>query len=131
MLAENLAQVGIELKSEVVTWPQWLEGPFKGHFDLTMINHVEPLDYPIYADPDYYFGYDSPAFRELMARHAASDNPRERQMLFVQLQRHLAHDAVNAWIFASQITAVARKGLKGWWMNYPIFAHDIAAMRWD
>lgn len=131
MLAENLAQVGIELKSEEVTWPQWLEGPFKGNFDLTMINHVEPLDYPIYADPDYYFGYDSPAFRELMARHAASDNPRERQMLFVQLQRHLAHDAVNAWIFASQITAVARKGLKGWWMNYPIFAHDIAAMRWD
>lgn len=130
MLMENLAQIGIELKPEHVTWPQWLEGAFKGHFDLTMINHVEPLDYPIYADPDYYFGYDSPAFRELMARHAASDNPRERQMLFAQLQRHLAQDAVNAWIFASQITAVARKGLKGWWMNYPIFAHDIAAMRW-
>ncbi|GAB3364704.1 MULTISPECIES: ABC transporter substrate-binding protein [Giesbergeria] len=130
MLMDNLAQIGIELKPEHVTWPQWLEGAFKGHFDLTMINHVEPLDYPIYADPDYYFGYDSPVFRELMARHAASDNPRERQMLFAQLQRHLAQDAVNAWIFASQITAVARKGLKGWWMNYPIFAHDIAAMRW-
>lgn len=130
MLVENLSQIGIELKPDLVTWPEWLEGPFKGHFDLTMINHVEPLDYAIYADPLYYFGYDSRAFRELMARHAACENPRERQMLFAQLQRHLAQDAVNAWIFASQITAVARKGLKGWWMNYPIFAHDIAAMRW-
>jgi peptide/nickel transport system substrate-binding protein len=96
-----------------------------------MINHVEPLDYHIYADPDYYFGYDSPAFRALVARHAASDNPRESQMLLADIQRHLANDAVNAWIYAAQITAVSRKGLKGWWMNYPIFVHDIGALRWE
>lgn len=130
MLMDNLAQVGIEAQPEPMTWPQWLEGPFKGHFDMTMINHVEPLDYGIYADPDYYFGYDSPEFRALMARHSAAANPRQRQMLLAQMQRHLAEDAVNAWIFGSQITAIVRKGLKGWWMNYPIFAHDIAAIRW-
>ena len=79
----------------------------------------------------YYFGYDSPSFRDLVERHANASNARERQMLFVQIQRHLAHDAANAWIFAPQVATVARKGLRGVWMSYPIFVHDIAAMWWE
>ncbi|GAO21408.1 ABC transporter substrate-binding protein [Alicycliphilus sp. B1] len=66
-----------------------------------------------------------------MQRHANASHPRERQQLFAQLQRHLAQDAVNAWIFAPQIGNVVRKGLRGVWMNYPIFAHDIAALSWE
>lgn len=131
VIAAALAQVGIVAKLEPVPWSQWLAGPFRGQFDLTLINHVEPLDYQIYADPGYYFGYDSAAFRDLASRHSASTHPRERQMLFADMQRHLAADAVNAWIFAPQVSTVARKGLKGLWMNYPISVHDIAALAWE
>jgi peptide/nickel transport system substrate-binding protein len=130
VVAAHLAQVGITARIEKLTWPQWLAGPFKGRFDMTIINHVEPLDYLIYTDPNYYFGYDSPAFRELAQRHAAATSARERQVLFAALQRHLAQDAVNAWIFAPKIGTVVRKGLHGAWMNYPIFAHDIGALHW-
>ncbi|WP_342666083.1 hypothetical protein [Simplicispira psychrophila] len=56
---------------------------------------------------------------------------RARVLLFNEIQRHLAADAANAWIFTPQLSTVARKGLKGLWMNYPIFAHDIAAMSWE
>jgi len=52
-------------------------------------------------------------------------------MLLAEMQRHLAQDAVNAWIFAPQIGTVARKGLRGVWMNYPIFVHDVAALWWE
>lgn len=131
LLVDALADVGIQVQTAYLTWPQWLEGPFKGNFDLTMINHVEPLDYHIYGDPSYYFGYDSPAFRDLLARHAAADQARERQVLFASMQRHLANDAVNVWIYAAQVTAVSRKELRGWWMNFPIMVHDIAALRWE
>lgn len=130
-VAADLAKVGIVVKLEPVEWSQWLNGAFKGQFDLTLINHVEPLDYQIYTDPQYYFGYDSKAFRDLVERHAASGNARERQMLLAEMQRHLAQDAVNAWIFAPQIGTVARKGLRGVWMNYPIFVHDVAALWWE
>lgn len=131
VIAAALAKVGIQVRLEPIEWAQWLAGPFKGEFDLTLINHVEPLDYQIYTDPEYYFGYDSPVFRDLAARYAASGQARERQMLFVKMQRQLAHDAVNAWLFAPQVSTVARKGLKGLWMNYPIFAHDVAALSWE
>ena len=130
VIAQDLARVGIVAELQRLSWEQWLNGPFKGQFDMTLINHVEPLDYRIYTDPGYYFGYDSPAYRALVQRHAAAANARERQLLWGQLQRHLAQDAVNAWIFAPQIGTVVRKGLRGVWMNYPIFVHDIAALSW-
>lgn len=131
VVAADLAKVGIQVHLEPMEWAQWLNGPFKGQFDMTLINHVEPLDYLIYTDPAYYFGYDSPGFRALAERHAASGNARERQVLYADMQRHLAQDAVNVWIFAAQNAAVARKGLRGVWMNYPITAHDIGAMWWE
>ncbi|MDE2415756.1 MAG: ABC transporter substrate-binding protein [Comamonadaceae bacterium] len=131
VIARDLARVGIVADIQRLSWQQWLDGPFKGQFDMTLINHVEPLDYQIYTDPGYYFGYNSPEFRALAQRHASASHARERQQLFAQLQRHLAQDAVNAWIFAPQIGNVVRKGLRGVWMNYPIFAHDIAAMWWE
>ena len=131
LLAQYLGDIGITARTETMEWAQWLAGPFKGDFDMTLINHVEPLDYQIYTDPNYYFHYDSPTFRALVERYGLASNPPERQRLFAQLQRHLTEDAVNAWIFTPQIGSVVRKGLRGVWMNYPIFAHDLAAMWWE
>ena len=131
LLAEQLAQVGIQLRLHQVSWADWLKNAFTGQFETTLINHVEPLDYLIYTDPKYYFGYDSATFRDLAQRHATASLAREQQRLWGQIQRHLAQDAVNAWIFTPQIATVVRRGLRGKWMNYPIFAHDIAALWWD
>jgi hypothetical protein len=72
--------VGINAKIENVEWAQWLAGPFKGNFDLTIINHVEPLDYATaYANPNYYFGYDSAKFRGLVATLAATSETRRKR----------------------------------------------------
>lgn len=131
VLAAQLAKVGIVARIENVEWAQWLSGAFKGQFDLTVINHVEPLDYVQYANPAYYWGYDSRAFRDLVARHAATTNARERARLFGELQRHIAQDAVNVFLFNPTQAAVYRKGLKGIWASSPIFANDLAATSWQ
>ncbi len=131
VLAAQLAKVGVIAKIENVEWAQWLGGTFKGNFDLTVINHVEPLDYMQYANPGYYWGYDSKAFRDLAARHAAAVNPKERAKLFGDLQRLIAADAVNAFIFNPAQVAVAKKGLKGLWSSSPVFANDMAAVSWQ
>jgi peptide/nickel transport system substrate-binding protein len=131
VLAAQLAKVGVIAKIENVEWAQWLGGAFKGNFDLTVINHVEPLDYMQYANAGYYWGYDSKAFRDLAARHAAAVSPKERAKLFADLQRLIATDAVNAFIFNPSQVAVAKKGLKGLWSSSPIFANDMAAVSWQ
>jgi len=131
VLIAQLAKVGIVAKIENVEWAQWLGGTFKGNFDLSVINHVEPLDYMQYANAAYYWGYDSKAFRDLAARHAAAGNAKERAKLFGDLQRLIATDAVNAFLFNPTNVSVARKGLKGLWAGSPVFANDIAAVSWQ
>ena len=131
ILAAQLAKVGIVAKIENVEWAQWLGGTFKGNFDLTVINHVEPLDYMNYANPNYYWGYDSKAFRDLAAKHSEATGAKERTKLFGDMQRLIANDAVNVFLFNASNTAVYRKGLKGLWSSSPVFANDMSAVSWQ
>ncbi|MFY9514306.1 MAG: ABC transporter substrate-binding protein [Rubrivivax sp.] len=131
IVAAMLAKVGINAKIENVEWAQWLAGPFKGNFDLTIINHVEPLDYATaYADPKYYFGYDSAKFRGLVATLAATSDIKEKARLWRDIQRQLAEDAVNVFLWNPAQVAVFKKGLRGLWNSSPIFANDLAAVSW-
>jgi peptide/nickel transport system substrate-binding protein len=130
IVAAQLAKVGINAKIENVEWAQWLSGAFKGSYDLTIISHVEPLDFDRYADPNYYWGYDSQAVRDLLAKYNASTDAKARLALIGDIQRLLATDQVNAWLFQLPQFAVARKPLKGLWSSSPIFANDLAALSW-
>jgi peptide/nickel transport system substrate-binding protein len=131
IVAAQLAKVGIVAKIENVEWAQWLGGPFKGNFDLTIINHVEPLDYATaYADPNYYFGYDSAKFRGFVGQLAATSDAKEKARLWQAIQRQLSEDSVNVYIWNPAQVAVFKRGLKGLWNSSPIFANDMAAVSW-
>lgn len=131
VVAAMLAKVGVNAKIENVEWAQWLSGPFKGNFDMTIINHVEPLDYvTAYADPNYYFGYDNAKFRGLVGTLAATSDTRERLRLWRSIQRQLADDAVNVYLWNPAQVAVFKKGLRGLWNSSPIFANDMGAVSW-
>jgi peptide/nickel transport system substrate-binding protein len=131
VIAAQLAKVGIVAKIENVEWAQWLGGTFKGNFELTIINHVEPLDYMQYANTAYYWGYDNKDFRDLTAKFAATGDKKERAKLFADIQKKIAADQVNAFIFNPAQVAVSRNGLKGLWASSPIFANDMAAVSWQ
>ena len=123
-------KVGIVAKIENVEWAQWLSGAFKGNFDLTIISHVEPLDIDRYADPAYYWGYDSKAFRDLFKQYNESTETKTRLKLLGDMQKRLFDDQVNAWLYVLPQVSVARKPLKGLWTSSPVFANDMAAVSW-
>ena len=131
IIASQLAKVGIVAKIENVEWAQWLSGPFKGNFDLTVISHVEPLDFDRYGDTAYYYGYDSKAYRDLLASYNGSADAKTRTKLLGDIQRQLATDSVNAYLFQLPQFAVGDKRLKGLWSSSPIFANDLGALAWQ
>ena len=131
IIASQLAKVGIVAKIENVEWAQWLSGAFKGNFDLTVISHVEPLDFDRYGDPTYYYGYDSKPFRDLLAAYNGSANQQTRLKVLGDIQRKLAEDSVNAYLFQLPQVAVSNKRLKGVWSSSPIFGNDLAALAWQ
>jgi peptide/nickel transport system substrate-binding protein len=131
IIAAELAKVGVVAKIENVEWAQWLSGAFKGNFDLTVISHVEPLDFDRYADPNYYYGYDSKAYRDLLASYNTSTDAKGRLRILGDIQRQLATDSVAVYLFQLPQFAVGNKHLKGMWSSSPIFANDPGALSWQ
>ena len=131
IIAEQVADVGIDIEIEPVEWAVWLESVYgEKNYDLTIVAHVEPLDIGIYADPDYYFQYDSPALGDLIAAANGAVDRGERYGYWREAQRMLAEDAVNVFLFELPKVGVARAGLQGLWRNWPMFINDMAAVRW-
>ncbi|HVP98838.1 MAG TPA: ABC transporter substrate-binding protein, partial [Roseiarcus sp.] len=131
IIAAQLAEVGINAKIEEVEWAQWLSRVYTDkNYDLTIISHVEPLDIGIYANPNYYYQYDSPAFREIYAKITTAPNLEAYNAALAEAQRKLAEDAVNAFLFQLPNVTVADAKLKGLWKNAPIFVNDLSEMSW-
>jgi peptide/nickel transport system substrate-binding protein len=100
IVASQLAQIGIRLRIENLEWAQWLDQVYSRHaYDMSIVGHAEPLDYDIYARDDYYFGYSNPDFKALIAALDESIDPTQRRDLLQQIQRKLAADAVNGFLF--------------------------------
>jgi peptide/nickel transport system substrate-binding protein len=132
IIASQLAQVGIKAEITNVEWAQWLESVFKGkNFGLTIVSHTEPMDIGIYANPDYYFQYDNPAFQELMTKLNATTDPDMRMSMLGDAQKMISTDYVNGYLFQLAALSVAKAGLNGLWSNAPTQANDLTAVSWS
>jgi peptide/nickel transport system substrate-binding protein len=132
IVAAQLKDVGIEAEIIPVEWAQWLEQVFRGDdFDLTIVSHTEPQDIGIYAREKYYFNYDSPKFKAVIADLTKSSDPATRNELLAKAQRILAEDSVNGFMFQLAKLGVWRVGLEGLWFNSPVQANDVTGVRWQ
>jgi peptide/nickel transport system substrate-binding protein len=132
VIAAQLAKVGINAKIENVEWAQWLSGVYgQKAYDLTVIAHVEPLDFGNFARPGYYWGYESAEFNALWAKVQATIKPDERNKLMAQAQELVARDAVAAYLYQPTWITVANARLKGLWKDMPLFVNDLSALSWQ
>ena len=131
IIAAQLAAVGIQTEITNLEWAGWLETVFKGHdFDMTIVSHTEPMDIGIYARPDYYFGYQNPAFNEVMATLEKTSDTGARSDLLHQAQTIIAEDYVNGFLFQLAQNGVANAKIEGLWANAPTQATDLTGVRW-
>jgi peptide/nickel transport system substrate-binding protein len=132
VIAAQLAKVGINAKLENLEWAQWLSGVYgQRAYDLTVISHVEPLDFGNFARPGYYWGYESPKFNELWDKVNTTADAAQRNKLMADAQRLVADDAVAAYLYQPTWITVAKAGLKGLWKDAPILANDLSALSWQ
>lgn len=127
IIADMLSQVGIRLKIELMEWGQWIDRVFKNaDYDLTVIGHAEPFDINIYANPKYYFRYDSPRFQETLKKAEMEANPEIQKELYISCQKILAEDAVNGFLFVLPSLATMKKMVMNWWKDYPMTCQDVS-----
>jgi len=132
VIAAQLSAVGIQVQLQNVEWAQWIANVYGGahDYDLTIVSHVEPYDIVNYTNPDYYFGYDSPAFRALFAEIQQEGDEAKRNALLGRAQVMLAEDAVNVFLFQPTWPTLARTGITGIRTDEPIACNELAALAW-
>ncbi|MDO5606125.1 MAG: ABC transporter substrate-binding protein [Paracoccus sp. (in: a-proteobacteria)] len=131
LLASQLRAVGIETAITNMEWAQWLETVYNGKdYDLTIISHVEPMDIGIYARDDYYFNYDNPELKAVMAEVETTTDDARRSELLGRAQEIIADDFANVYLFQLAKTGVADARIEGLWENAPTPANDLTGVRW-
>jgi peptide/nickel transport system substrate-binding protein len=131
ILVDQLRKVGVNVKLEQIEWGQWLSRVWKeAEYDLTIIGHAESWDIANYANPKYYFRYDSPKFQELFARSEVTLDDKARRELYGQMQKMLVDDAPAVWLYMHPRLAVTKKGVQGLWKDLPVPSADLSEVSW-
>ena len=94
-------------------------------YDLTAVLHVEPRDIGNYANPDYYWQYDSPEVQQLIGDAKVAPTPEEADELLKQAARQISEDSPVDWLLLGADLTVAHQGVTG----YPTERHRLAVRR--
>jgi peptide/nickel transport system substrate-binding protein len=133
VLADQLQKVGVKIKIEQIEWGQWLSRVWKdADYDLTIIGHAEAWDIANYANPKYYFRYDSAEFQKLFQESEVTVDDKARREVYVKMQKKLVEDAPVVWLYIHPRLAVTKKGLQGLWKDLPAGAgvNDLSEVSW-
>jgi len=132
IIAAQLAEVGIQADIHNVEWAEWISAVYVNkNYDLSIVCHAEPLDLNIYANPNYYFQYDSQAYRDIYAKVTSAPNLDAYKAAVGEAQKKIADDSVNAFLFQLPNAVVANAKLEGLWKNAPVFVNDLSALSWQ
>ena len=129
-------KVGVNVRIEQVEWGQWLARVYcrppctEPDYDLTIIGHAEGWDIGNYANPKYYFRYDSPEFQALFEASEHTMDDAKRRSLYVRMQKKLVEDAPVVFLFMHPRLAVARRRVEGLWKDLPIPSADLSEVSW-
>ena len=131
VIAAMLQEVGINVELVPMEWATWLDQVFKrSDFDMTLISHVEPRDLAIYARDHYYFNYQNAGFRTLYQNYLAATDPAATIDLLQKMQRTLAGDEPNVFLYVLPKIGVWNAHVHGLWTNSPIPADDVTGAYW-
>ncbi len=114
----QLKDIGVEVTIQPVEFSVWLDQVFTKHdYDMTAVLHVEPHDIGNYANPDYYWQYDSPTVQQLI--HDAKVNPDVQAGIdqLKQAARQISEDSPVDWLILASDLTVATKDVTGYPKN--------------
>lgn len=131
VLVSQLGKIGIRLKVVQLEWAQWLKEVFRERdYDFTVVAHTEANDIDRYAREGYYWNYNSEPFRAAYREMVRTVDPAKRANQLKALQKIIADDAVNGYLYQLAKIGIWRKDVVGLWENSPTPAVVLAEVSW-
>ncbi len=137
VIASQLAKVGIRASIQQIEWGQWLATVFclapcqNPDYDMSIIGHAEAWDIGNFANPKYYFRWDSAAFQKLYQDSQVTVDDKKRRDLYVKMQEMLADEAPAVWLYVHPRLLVTKKGVTGIWKDLPLPVLDLSEVAWQ
>jgi peptide/nickel transport system substrate-binding protein len=128
-VASQLRDVGVTVKVEELDFGRWISEVFtNGDYDLTIVAHTEPRDFPKFANPKYYWHYDSKKFQQLY--QAADSAPDEAKAIagMKESLRYLANDAAAIWLFDLPNLVITKNTITGLPQNASSISFDLTSI---
>jgi peptide/nickel transport system substrate-binding protein len=127
-VASQLADVGIQVTTEELEFPRWLDQVFtKADYDISIVAHVEARDMVRFADPKYYFRYDNPTVTRLVAEADAGSEAQQIAKM-KQVAAILANDAAADWLFLLPNLVVTTADVTGVPQNATTLSFDLSSI---
>ncbi|MBI4607396.1 MAG: ABC transporter substrate-binding protein [Candidatus Rokubacteria bacterium] len=131
VIVNQLTKVGIKVKLEQIEWGQWLARIYRNaDYDMTIIGHAESWDAGNYANPGYYFRYNSSKFQKVYAESEVTLDEKKRRELYLQLQKIMVEEAPVVWLFVHPRLVATKKGVQGIWKDLPTPSMDLSEVYW-
>lgn len=114
LLTSQLSEAGITLKTKPVEFAAWLQDVFTNHdYELSIVDHAESHDFGSWANPKYYFGYDSAQVQKLYAESQVATSTEKSSELLAHAAKIVSQDAAADWLTNFRTVTAARKGVEG------------------
>lgn len=125
-IQSQLGAVGITVQIDEVEFPaRWIDVVMQqSDYDLTIVSHVEPRDIVNYADPEYYWHYDSEEFRTAIAE-ADAGTEEEYVARMQDAAVMLSDDAASDWLFLLPNLIVTTPQVQGIKPNATTLSFDL------
>jgi len=131
-VASQLKQVGIGTTIKTVEFAGWLDQVYtKADYDLTVVNHVEPRDLSNYANPQYYWRYDSPQVQQDVAAATTAATQEEAATFLRSAARRVAEDAAADWLLLGADITASNKDVTGYPTRNTASRFDASRIRWN
>ena len=124
--------MGITLEIEQLEFPaRWIdEVMVKSNYDLTIVSHLEPRDISRFTNTEYYWHYDSAAFRELYQK--ADQGSSEEQVKYMkQAAKMLSDDAAASFLWLLPNLIVTKADISGLAANVTGLSFDLSSISYQ
>jgi peptide/nickel transport system substrate-binding protein len=117
-IAASLKDIGINVTLKPVAWGEWIDRVFtKANYDMSIVCHIERNDMSIYANPNYYFKYNSTEYQALLTKASSARTPTAQAGFLKKAARILSEDSPSDWLWLLGNNQVARKNVTGYPTN--------------
>ena len=135
VIAEQLAQVGIQAKIVPVEWETWLTDVYAGrNFEGTVIGFTANTLYAgallnrfISDNESNMINYNNPEYDALMKQAAASTDDEEQTALYKEAAALLTTTAANVYVQDMADFLLLKTGVEGY-QFYPMYVMDLATV---